>query len=165
VRDIKPELVILGGRWNDQNFAAAPGLAVADGELPFTAAMRQTVRVLADAGGGPVCVVLDVPQLKYPGSHALLIAHRRGVPDDFLTVTHADALTPMQRIEGQVRALAQAGVLRFADPKAALCPGPTCLYKAAGRSLYFDWDHLSSAGAAYSAKTLEACFDPLNRAP
>jgi len=165
VRVIKPALVILGGRWNDQNFAAAPGLEVPDGEFAFTAAMRQTVRVLADAGGGAVCVVLDVPQLKYPVSHALLIAQRRGIPDDFLTVARGDALAPIQRMEGEVRALAQAGVLRFADPKAALCPGPSCLYKAAGRSLYFDGDHLSSAGAAYSAKALEACFDPPNRAP
>ena len=120
--------------------------------------------MLADAGGGAVCVVLDVPQLKYPGSHALLIAQRRRIPDDFLTVTRADALAPLQRMEGAVRALSQAGVLRFADPKAALCPRPTCLYKAGGRSLYFDVDHLSSAGAAYSAKALEACFDPPNPA-
>jgi SGNH domain (fused to AT3 domains) len=51
-------------------------------------------------------------------------------------------------------------VLRFADPKAALCPGLTCLYKAGGRSLYFDQDHLSAAGAVYSAPALEACFEP-----
>jgi peptidoglycan/LPS O-acetylase OafA/YrhL len=165
VRDIKPALVILGGHWNDQNFAAAPWLEIPEGELAFTAALRQTVRALAGAGGGAVCLVLDVPRLKYPASHALVIAQRRGIPDDFLTVTRADALAPVQRIEAQVRALAQAGVLRFADPKAALCPGPTCLYKAAGRSLYFDRDHLSSAGAAYIAKTLETCFNPSNGAP
>jgi peptidoglycan/LPS O-acetylase OafA/YrhL len=161
---IKPALVILSGRWADQNFAAAPGLEVPDGELAFTAAMRQTVRALADGGGGAVCVVLDVPELKYPASHALLIAQRRGIPDDFLAVSRADALAPVKQMEGEVRALAQAGVLRFVDPKAALCPGPTCLYKAAGRSLYFDEHHLSSAGVAYSAKTLEGCFDPPNRA-
>jgi peptidoglycan/LPS O-acetylase OafA/YrhL len=159
VRDIKPALVILGGHWNDQRFAAAPGLEVPYGEFAFTAAMRHTVGTLADAGARAVCVVLDVPQLKYPASHALLIAQRRGIPDDFLTVTRADALAPMQGMEGEVRALSQAGLLRFADPKVALCPGPTCLYKVAGRPLYFDRDHLSGAGATYTAKALEACFD------
>ena len=164
VRDLRPQLIILGGRWNDQHFTPAPELEVADPGLAFTAAMRQTLQALAGAGGAAVCVVLDVPQLSYPGMHALLIAHRRGIPDDFLTVTRADALAPVQQMEAQVRALGQAGVLRFADPKSALCPGPTCLFKAGGRSLYFDMDHLSAAGAAYSAHALEACFDPPNRA-
>ena len=127
--------------------------------------MRQTVGVLTDAGAHAVCVILDVPQLNHPGSHALIIAQRRGIPDDFLAVTRAEALAPTQRMEGEVRALSLAGVLRFADPKSVLCPGLTCLYKAAGRSLYFDRDHLSSAGAAYIAKTLETCFNPPNDAP
>jgi peptidoglycan/LPS O-acetylase OafA/YrhL len=164
VRDLQPQLVILGGRWNDPSFAAAPGLEVQDPGLAFSAAVRRTVQALAGAGGGAACVVLDVPQLKYPGLHALLIAHRRGIPDDFLAVTRADALAPVQQMEGEVRALAQAGVLRFADPKAVLCPELNCLYKAGGRSLYFDQDHLSAAGALYSAPALEACFDPSDRA-
>jgi hypothetical protein len=114
--------------------------------------MRHTVQVLRDAGGGAVSVVFDVPQLKHPGTHALLIAHRRGIPDDFLTVTRADALAPVQQMEGDVRALAQAGVLRFADPRAALCPGLTRLYKAGGRSLYVDQDHLSAAPVPSTAR-------------
>jgi peptidoglycan/LPS O-acetylase OafA/YrhL len=164
VQKVKPQLVILGGHWNDQHFAAAPALEVADPRLAFTVAMRHTVQALRDAGAGAVCVVFDVPQLKYPGMHALLIAHRRGIRDDFLAVARADALAPVQQMEGDVRALAQASVLRFADPKAALCPGLTCLYKAGGRSLYVDQDHLSAAGAAYSAPALEACFEPSDRA-
>ncbi len=141
------------------------GLEVADPGLAFTAAMRQTVQALGAAGHSAVCVVLDVPQLKYPAMHALLIAHRRGIPDGFLAVTRADALAPVRQMEGEVRALAQTGMLRFADPKSALCPGPTCLYEAAGRALYFDEDHLSAAGAAYSAQALEACFRPPDGAP
>ena len=126
--------------------------------------MRQTLQALAGAGGAAVCVVFDVPQLPYPGMHALLIGHRRGIPDDFLTVTRADALAPVQQMEAQVRALGQTGALRFANPKSALCPGPTCLFRAGGRSLYLDTDHLSAAGAAHSAHALEACFDPPIRA-
>ena len=160
-RALKPSLVILGGHWNDQSFAPAAGLEVADSALAFTAAMRQTLQGLA--GAGAVCVVFDVPQLKFPGSHALLIAQRRGIPDDFLTLTRADALAPVREMEGQVRALAQAGVLRFADPKSALCPGETCLYKAGGRSLYWDSNHLSATGAAYAMQALDACFEPAVR--
>ena len=160
VRKVKPQLVILGGRWSDEHFARAPTLEVAEPGPAFTAAMRHTVQALGEAGGGAVCVVLDVPLLKYPAMHVLLIAHRRGIQDDFLAVRRADALAPVTQMETEVRALAETGILRFADPKSALCPGTTCLYKADGRSLYFDADHLSTAGAAYSAEALEACFRP-----
>jgi hypothetical protein len=44
------------------------------------------------------------------------------------------------------------------DPKDALCPVDSCLYKADGRSLYFDDSHLSVYGALYVARTLEPCF-------
>jgi hypothetical protein len=158
VRDLKPRLVILGGRWNDQYFEAAPQLKVADRGRAFTAAMRYTAGELV--GAGAVCVVFDVPHLKYMVPHALLMAHRRGMSDGFLAVTREEALAPVKQMEGDVRELAQAGLLRFADPKSLLCPGTTCLYKVEGQLLYSDEDHLSPAGAAYSAPALEACFDP-----
>ena len=97
---------ILGNFYARRVRRILPALEVADPRLAFTAAMRHTVQVLRDAGGGAVCVVFDVPQLKYPGTHALLIAHRRGIPDDFLALTRADALAPVQQMEGDVRALA-----------------------------------------------------------
>jgi peptidoglycan/LPS O-acetylase OafA/YrhL len=163
VRELKPRLVILGGRWDDRYFEAAPDLRVADPERAFTAVMRHTAQGLR--GAGAICVVFDVPHLKYAVPHALLIAHRRGMNDGFLAITHEEALAPLQQMEAQVRELAQTGVLRFADPKSLLCPGSTCLYKLDGQPLYSDEDHLSPAGAAYSAPALEACFDPPQRAP
>lgn len=163
VRDLKPQLVILAGRWNDQYFETAPELKTADPGRAFTTAMRYTTERLV--GAGAVCVVFDVPHLKYMVPHALLMAHRRGMNDSFLAVTHEEALAPVKQMEGQVRELAQAGPLRFADPKSLLCPGSTCLYKAEGQLLYSDEDHLSPAGAVYSAPALEACFDPLQRVP
>ena len=51
------------------------------------------------------------------------------------------------------------GALRVADPKDALCPGDSCLYKVNGHALYFDESHLSAYGAMYVAQTLEPCFE------
>ena len=104
-------------------------------------------------------MVFDVPHLRYPVPHTLLIAHRRGISDGFLAITHEEALAPVRQMEDDVRELAQKGLLRFADPKSVLCPGSACLYKVDGQSLYSDADHLSPAGAAYSAPALESCFD------
>lgn len=163
-KSLNPSLVILAGRWNDENFAAAPGVERLAGESEFSSALRKTVRSVEDGGRRALCVVLDVPQLKYPGSHALMMAQRRRIADDFLTVKRTDAQRPVQRMEGDVRSLAQAGALRFADPKAALCPGEDCLYKANGRSLYFDNDHISRDGAEYVRQELESCFEPAPRA-
>jgi peptidoglycan/LPS O-acetylase OafA/YrhL len=161
VRGLKPRLVILGGRWNDRYFEAAPELQVADPGRAFAAAMRHTAEALA----GAVCVVFDVPHLKYAVPHVLLIAHLRGMSDGFLAITHEEALAPVKQMERDVRELAQAGLLRFADPKSVLCPGATCLYMVDGQPLYSDEDHLSPAGAAYIAPALEACFDPPQRVP
>jgi hypothetical protein len=61
-------------------------------------------------------------------------------------------------MEHDVRAIAQRGGLKVVDPKDALCPADSCLYKVDDRSLYFDDSHLSVYGALYVARTLEPCF-------
>jgi len=48
--------------------------------------------------------------------------------------------------------------LKVVDPKDALCPADSCLYKVDDRSLYFDDSHLSVYGALYVAPMLEPCF-------
>jgi SGNH domain (fused to AT3 domains) len=119
--------------------------------------IEQTV---SRVGGHPrsICVVLAVPPLKYPVSHALLAAHCRHMPDDFLRLSRADALAQRRDMEDNVRAIAQRTGLKVVDPKDALCPADSCRYKADGRSLYFDDSHLSAYGALYVARTLEPCF-------
>jgi hypothetical protein len=87
-----------------------------------------------------------------------VVARRRHIPDDFLSVSRADALAQHRDMERDVRALAESRGLEVADPKGALCPTRSCLYKADDHSLYFDDSHLSAYGALYVARTLEPCF-------
>jgi hypothetical protein len=121
------------------------------------AGIEQTVSRVGDHSRS-ICVVFAVPKLKYAVSHALLMAHRRHIPDDFLRLSRTDALTRHRDMERDVRAIAQRSGRKVVDPKDALCAGDSCLYKADDRSLYFDDSHLSDYGALYVARTLEPCF-------
>jgi peptidoglycan/LPS O-acetylase OafA/YrhL len=146
---LKPELVILDGSW----VAAEPPLDVPG----IAAGIEQTVSRVGDHSRS-ICIVFAVPKMKYAVSHALFVARRRHIPDDFLRLSRADALTQHRDMERDVRAIAQRSGLKVVDPKDALCPADSCLYKADDRSLYFDDSHLSVYGALYVARTLEPCF-------
>ena len=147
---LDPQLIILDAAWETP--AGIP-LGVRD----VASGIGQTLRRVGDRTHS-VCVVFGVPLLKYSVSHALLMAHRRNIPDDFLRLSRAEALAQYQGMEGNVRALAERSALMLADPKDALCPGDSCLYKVNGRALYLDDSHLSPYGAKYVAHTLEPCF-------
>ncbi len=146
---LEPELIILDGAWA----AAEPPPHVPD----IAAGIEQTVSRVGDHSRS-ICVVFAVPKLKYAVSHALLVARRRHIPDDFLRLSRADALAQHRDMEHDVRAIAQRSGLKVVDPKDVLCPADSCLYKADDRSLYFDDSHLSVYGALYVARTLEPCF-------
>jgi peptidoglycan/LPS O-acetylase OafA/YrhL len=149
VARLEPELIILDGAWA----AGEPPPHVPD----IAAGIEQTVSRVGHHSRS-ICVVFAVPTLKYAVSHALFMARRRHIPDDFLSLSRADALAEHRDMEHDVRAIAQRSGLTVADPKDALCPADSCLYKADGRSLYFDDSHLSVYGALYAARTLEPCF-------
>ena len=146
---LEPELIILDGAWASPE----PPPHVPD----IAAGIEQTVSRVGDDSRS-ICVVFAVPKLKYAVSHALLVARRRHIPDGFLRLSRADALAQHRDMEHDVRAIAQRGGLKVVDPKDALCPADSCLYKADDRSLYFDDSHLSVYGALYVARTLEPCF-------
>jgi peptidoglycan/LPS O-acetylase OafA/YrhL len=146
---LEPELIILDGAW-------------APGEPPphvpkIAAGIEQTVSRIGHHSRS-ICVVLAVPMLKYAVSHALFVARRRHIPDDFLRLSRADAVAQHRDMEHDVRAITQRSGLTVVDPKDALCPSDSCLYKADDRPLYFDDSHLSVYGALYVAPTLEPCF-------
>ena len=146
---LEPELIILDGAWaNPEPPPHVPDIA---------AGIEQTVSRVGDHSRS-ICVVFAVPKLKYAVSHALLVAHRRHISDDFLRLSRADALEQHRDMEHDVRAIAQRSGLKVVDPKDALCAADSCLYKADDRSLYFDDAHLSVYGALYVARTLEPCF-------
>jgi peptidoglycan/LPS O-acetylase OafA/YrhL len=146
---LQPELVILDGAWDTEE----PPPHVPDA----AAGIEQTVSRIGDHSRS-ICVVFAVPKLKYAVSHALLVARRRHIPDDFLRLSRADALAQHRDMEHDVRTIAEHSGLKVVDPKDALCPADSCLYKADDRSLYFDDSHLSAYGALYVARTLEPCF-------
>jgi peptidoglycan/LPS O-acetylase OafA/YrhL len=150
VTRLDPRLIILDAAW-------ANAAGVLPGVRDIASGIRQTLGRVGNRTHS-VCVVFGVPVLKYPVSHALLMAHRRNIPDDFLRLSRADALAQYRDMESNVRALAGHSTLRLADPKDALCPGDSCLYKVNGRALYLDESHLSPYGARYVAHTLEPCF-------
>jgi hypothetical protein len=146
---LEPALIILDGAWaNPEPPPHVPDIA---------AGVEQTVGRVGDHSPS-ICLVFAVPKLKYAVSHALLVASRRHIPDDFLRLSRADALAQHRDMEHDVRAIAERGRLKVVDPKDALCPDDSCLYKAGDRSLYFDDSHLSAYGALYVARTLEPCF-------
>ena len=149
VTRLEPELIILDGAW-------------AAGEAPprvpdVAAGIEQTVSRVGHHSRS-ICVVFAVPMLKYAVSDALFVARRRHIPDDFLRLSRADALAQHRDMEHDMRAAAQRSGLTLVDPKDALCPADSCLYKADDQSLYFDDSHLSVYGALYVARTLEPCF-------
>jgi peptidoglycan/LPS O-acetylase OafA/YrhL len=153
---LEPELIILDGAWA----APEPPPHVPD----IAAGIEQTVGLVGDHSRS-ICVVFAVPKLKYAVSHALLVARRRHIPDDFLRLSRADALAQHRDMEHDVRAIAQRSGLKVVDPKDALCPADSCLYKADDRSLYFDDSHLSIYGALFVARTIEPCFAVDRRSP
>ena len=158
IKRLDPTTIILGGRWNDAQFIPTGNLRPPADVSLFSFDMQRTLAAINDGGRRSVCLVLDVPTLRYWGSRALVMAYRRSISDDFLAVTRKDALQPLRNMERDARAMARQGQLTIVDPKDVLCPGETCQYKAQGHSLYFDLDHLSSSGARYVERSLASCF-------
>jgi peptidoglycan/LPS O-acetylase OafA/YrhL len=150
IRRLDPQLIILDAAWGPAE--------VPPGVRDIAPGIEQTLSRAGD-GTRPVCVVFGVPILKFAVSHALLMAQRRNIPDDFLKLNRTEALAQYREMERSLRALVGRGALRVADPKDALCPGDSCLYKVNGHALYFDESHLSAYGAMYVAQTLEPCFE------
>lgn len=148
---LDPQIVILGGRWVDAEIP--PGVA------DIATGIEETVGRVGNRSRS-TCVVLGVPALRYSASYARLMARRRHIPDEFLSVTRTEALAQYGKMERELRARERHESLIIADPKDVLCPKDSCLYQAEGRSLYGDNNHLSGDGALFVAPTLERCFEP-----
>lgn len=157
---IAPTRVILAARWSgDDRLQLAAADSLPSGESPLAAVMRATIATIASRQQAKVCLVFDVPTLKQWGAYALVMAQRRHLPDDFIAATRAEAIQASQDFERQLRDFARQGLVRVVDPKEVLCTSQHCLYKADGRSLYVDDNHLSAAGARFIESSLASCFD------
>jgi hypothetical protein len=154
---LNPALVVLNAHWqeSDQDLMPEPDLTAAPGQPNLRRALQQTVDLV---GKRPVCVVMDVPVLKYNPPYAIAMAHRRGISSETLRVDAAEAAGQYGDFERQVRVMGQLGLVRVADPKKVLCAGGACAMEAGGEPLYRDMNHLSPAGARYVSSALESCF-------
>jgi len=157
VQKIHPEVTILAAFWDLES-------ALADEDPSALASTREpewnwnaTIGPLR-AAGSAVCVVLDVPYLRYWMPYSLAMARRRGLDTSFIYLSRADVVARYKGIEAPVRALAAANALRVVDPKDALCPGERCEIEWNGRSLYGDSNHLSKVGAMHVRDSLAPCF-------
>lgn len=159
VRRLDPRLLILSGHWidADADLIAEPDGDVVPGESNFSRGLRETLRQTGSIGRS-VCVVLDVPTLKYNLPNAVGVARKRRIAEDFLKLSRTQALQQYREPERDIRALEQRGMLRSVDPKDLLCPGDSCIYESDGNLLYRDADHLSSAGAQFVSSAIEGCF-------
>jgi peptidoglycan/LPS O-acetylase OafA/YrhL len=159
IRRLHPAVVVLNARWTypDLDLVAQADLSTPPGDSNFSRGLQETVQKLRGVNPA-ICVVLDVPVAQYSVPYALAMAHRRGISADFLTVRRADALEESSSVGRDVRKLQERGSLFTVDPKDVLCRTDICELQAAGRSLYYDSDHLSATGARYVSSTLEGCL-------
>jgi peptidoglycan/LPS O-acetylase OafA/YrhL len=159
VRRLDPRVLILNGHWidADADLIPEPNRVGVPGDSNFSSGLRETLRQTGSINRS-VCVVLDVPTLKYNLPNALGVARKRRIAEDFLRLSRTQALQQYREPERDIRALEQLGMLRSVDPKDLLCPGDSCIYESDGNLLYRDADHLSSAGAQFVSSAIDGCF-------
>jgi hypothetical protein len=159
---IDPALVILNAFWKYPG-AATHGASddAAEGNAqPFDSAFDATLRAIGTRR--KVCVIGDVPRLKYRMPDAYSMARKRGMDPGFIALPSEDADRQLTPVSDYFERLRQRRAFVFVDLKMALCNGTTCaLLGPDGRSLYRDDNHLSSAGAELLRPSLEQCFDAI----
>jgi peptidoglycan/LPS O-acetylase OafA/YrhL len=160
VRQLDPRLLILNAHWidADADLVSKSSPDVEPEDSNFKRGLRETLRETGSINRS-VCIVLDVPEFKYDLPKVLGVARKRGIAEDFLKLTRAEAQEHFSDPERDIRALAQQHrMLHYVDPKDLLCRGDSCIFESGGQLLYGDPDHLSWAGAQYIAGALDGCF-------
>jgi peptidoglycan/LPS O-acetylase OafA/YrhL len=162
VRRLDPRLLILNAHWidNDADLVSESTAQAIPGESNFTRGLRETLRETGSIHRS-VCVVLDVPEYKYDLPNALGIARKRGIAEDFLKLTRAEASAQYRGPERDIKIFEQRGLLRSVDPKDLLCRDGTCVFESAGNLLYWDSDHLSFAGAQFVSSAIDGCLQDI----
>lgn len=162
VRRLDPALVILNARWidDDADLMLQPQLPALAGESNLMRGLQQTLRALRQQRRS-ICVVLDVPTYPYDLPYALAVARKRGISEDFLQWSRAQAMQQLAAAEADFHALERRGLLTTVDPKQLLCGSGTCVFEADGRLLYADSNHLTWNGALAVADVIDGCFRTL----
>jgi len=157
----RPELVILAAHWSEpgDRFVSSAERAP-QGETIFSVGLERTLARVTKAGAR-VCVVLDVPELRYPIPQALLTARQRGLDEEILTLTRAEAQAGQAAVERDIRALATRYPVDIVDTKDALCGSGRCEIHDGKRAFYMDINHLTVAGAERVTPSIDECFASL----
>jgi hypothetical protein len=161
IERVRPELVVLAAHWSEpgDRFLSSTERAP-QGKSIFSVGLERTLARLAKTGAR-VCVVLDVPELKFPIPHALLTARQRGLDEEFLTLTREEAEAGQAAVESDIRALAARYPVDIVDPKDSLCASGRCEIGDGRTSFYRDTAHLTVAGAEHVTPTIDGCFASL----
>jgi peptidoglycan/LPS O-acetylase OafA/YrhL len=160
VRRLNPQLLILNARWIGVDSDHESDRVFAIGRPRFERGLEKTLHDTA-AATRSVCVVEDAPAYQYDLPHAVGIARRRRVSEDFLHLSRAEALAQYQESEQVFRLLEQRQALKTVDLKNLLCRGDRCVFESGHQLLYMDQNHLSLSGAQFVASVLEGCFRDL----
>ncbi len=163
IERVKPELVILAAHWTEPgdrflsgNDHAPPGVSI------FRVGLERTLARITKTGAR-VCVVLDVPELRYPYPDALVTVLQRGLDERILTLTHEEARASQAAVERDTRALATRYPVDIVDPKDLLCATGRCEIGDGRTPYYRDNNHLTVAGAKRVTPSIEGCFASLAR--
>ena len=163
VERARPGLVILAAHWNEpgDRFLSSTERAP-QGVSIFSVGLERTIARLTKTGAR-VCVVLDVPELKFPIPYALLTARQRGLDEGFLAPTREEAKAGQAAVERDIRALAARYPVDIVDPKDALCASGRCEFSDGKMPWYRDNNHLTVSGAERVTPTIAGCFASLER--
>jgi hypothetical protein len=158
---LSPQLVVLNAFWgfNRDLVPSDPGIRVTGGST-LRWSLENTLRSIA-ADDRSVCVVSDVPTLKYGVPYAMAMARRRKITEDFIGISRAAATEQDDVIDGDLRELEERGMLTNVDLKDALCRSDACVFQSEGVPLYRDTNHLTVAGAKFVSHVVEPCFERL----
>jgi hypothetical protein len=158
VERARPALVILAAHWSepDDRFLSSAEHAPRGASI-FSVGLERTLARLTKTGAR-VCMVLDVPELKFPIPHALLTARQRGLDVGFLTLTREEAKAGQAAVERDIRALAARYPVDIVDTKDALCASGRCEIGDGKTSFYMDNNHLTVAGAERVTPSIDGCF-------
>jgi peptidoglycan/LPS O-acetylase OafA/YrhL len=161
---LDPALVILNAYWTNPELAIALETRgeTGSGPPPFEQSLERTLQAIA-APGRKVCVVGDVPTLRFLMPYAAYMARKRGIDPTQFGLRTAEARSQYRELDQYLGEVRQRHAFTYVDPKSVLCRGPTCqLVTEDGRSVYRDDNHLSVAGAVLVAGSLEGCFDDVD---
>jgi hypothetical protein len=130
----------------------------------FSVGLERTLARITKTGVR-VCLVLDVPQLAFSYPHALLTVRQRGLDEQILTTTNAEADAGQAAVERDVRALATRYPVDIVNPRDALCASGHCDVSDGVTPFYWDDNHITVAGAERVTPIIGGCFVSLTRRP